>query len=169
MPSLKCINGLCADRLAEKPIQTHWQCHPTISPNVLTLVNLLVVTPSIGYVLLHGSMSQLLFLALLRAILDIADGTVARQCNQCSRLGAMLDIVGDTVFLATIYVSTYNRIPRHISTLILVLTILSAIQAVRESRCPGRHMSTVETLVADNSLFLTPLVLIFVKMVINKS
>ena len=70
-----------------------------IDPNHVTLLNY-GVTCIIGYLLWHKNhnIGILYGLFIVRSILDILDGGIARKCKKTSRLGKILDILGDAFF-----------------------------------------------------------------------
>ena len=70
-----------------------------IDPNHVTLLNY-GVTCIIGYLLWHKNrnLGVLCGLFVVRSILDILDGGIARKCNTTSRTGKILDILGDAFF-----------------------------------------------------------------------
>ena len=70
-----------------------------IDPNLVTLLNY-GVTCIIGYLLWHKNrnLGVLYGLFIVRSILDILDGGIARKCKKTSRLGKILDLLGDAFF-----------------------------------------------------------------------
>ena len=80
-----------------------------VSPNAIT-VGGLCLGLGVAYGLARGSPWGLLVLgAVLRELLDIADGVVARQCQKTSRFGALLDIVCDLLYLVAVTVAVVYR------------------------------------------------------------
>ena len=68
-----------------------------IHPNFITLACFLLVIPII-YIILNDApfaFALLLFLVIVRSVLDCLDGAVARQCNKTSKLGMTLDAMND--------------------------------------------------------------------------
>jgi phosphatidylglycerophosphate synthase len=87
-----------------------------VSPNAITLAGLGVGLYVVYNLAAGGSMAALLLSALLREVLDIADGVVARTCNTASRAGALLDVLADTLYVTlllgvTLYAFYVSRNP----------------------------------------------------------
>jgi len=69
-----------------------WICD--LEPNHITILNM-GVTVAIGYLLLRNRKPYLLYgLVVLRSVLDILDGGVARKCDKQSDMGKYLDNMG---------------------------------------------------------------------------
>ena len=167
------------DDIIEHNIKDFLGCK--LSPNFYTILNFIVITPLIVYVLTSQTSSKnwilLLILALSRALLDIADGTVARNCNKCSKLGACLDIVTDTVFalilssLIVFYWSKNGFKNKYLMTFVLILLLLITVacveQCIDEMQFNKRPLSDFSTFVKDNSIIITPLYIILTKLYIN--
>ena len=100
MANLKCYCNLCTD----KPLVLLANELPCcLHPNVYTIFNLAVVTPLITWLLLSDGSTLtwigLILLTIFRGFLDSADGSVARRCKKTSKLGAFLDVLGDTLLV----------------------------------------------------------------------
>ena len=69
-----------------------------LEPNNITILNMFL-TILIGYLFYYKkNINIILILTLLRSILDILDGGIARKCNKTSKLGKYLDIFNDVSF-----------------------------------------------------------------------
>lgn len=74
-----------------------------ITPNMVTLFNMLVVLPVICVVAYFRIYYLLAILIQIYACLDIVDGNLARNKNMKSELGRKLDILADTIFFTVGY------------------------------------------------------------------
>tara|TARA_B110000208_G_C11784436_1_gene435078 strand:- start:268 stop:780 length:513 start_codon:yes stop_codon:yes gene_type:complete len=69
-----------------------------LEPNKITILNMFL-TILIGYLFYKKkSINIILILTLVRSILDILDGGIARKCNKTSKAGKYLDIINDVSF-----------------------------------------------------------------------
>ena len=85
-------------------------CH--IDPNFVTLSNILL-SFYIAYCLLYQrDVKWLYFLVILRSVLDILDGGVARKCNKQSEVGKYLDNIGDLIFFLVLCYIVIIRIKK---------------------------------------------------------
>ena len=76
-----------------------------VSPNTITMLALLAGLLA-GWYLAQGNSGAALYgamLFLLSNVLDECDGTVARQTNRCSRMGAFLDTITDCIVHAAFF------------------------------------------------------------------
>lgn len=67
-------------------------------PNLLTTVRM-VLSPVIGYLMLHGSFVEAAEILVFAGALDWADGYIARRFRQTSVLGSFLDPLADKTLL----------------------------------------------------------------------
>ena len=101
MPKLKCLYNFCTDTFIRSISNKFINCN--IHPNIITIVNLTLLTPLIFYNLLKGrSFAELVILVLIRIFLDVHDGNTSRKCDLQSNLGGLLDLVGDFIFTLSI-------------------------------------------------------------------
>ena len=63
-------------------------------PNLLTLIRLILIVP-IVYFILKGSFLTALVFVVLSGLTDVADGFIARHCNQVSDFGKIIDPIAD--------------------------------------------------------------------------
>ncbi len=155
----------------------------TFSPNFYTSVNLLIINPLLVYLLLKKTDTVewilLIILSLLRALLDIADGTVARYCNAGSKFGANFDIVTDAIFILSLTVSViyswslyYKKLDALSITCFVVLLVVNA--AILEqtweelTTTDKRELSELSVAVKDNSIITTPVIVILIKLFIER-
>jgi len=154
----------------------------TFSPNFYTSVNLLIINPLLVYLLLKKTDTVewilLIILSLIRALLDIADGTVARYCNAGSKFGANFDIVTDAIFILSLTVSViyswslyYKKLDALSITCFVVLLVVNAAileQTWEELTTDKRELSELSVAVKDNSIITTPLIVILIKLFIER-
>ena len=158
MPELS--SRYCADSIPVTAVQAACGC--AVHPNTITLFNLIIVTPIIMILLMGPNWQVLLAISLIRGVFDIADGTLARKCGLTSKLGAVLDIGSDTIFiwaiLATVVYARRGEVGPGFIGLAALVGTTSAWQFFQEiGDTAPRPMTLVETLVADNSIVTTPL------------
>lgn len=72
--------------------------HTPVTPNMVTLFNLLIILPAVCIISFNQSYVLLACFVQLYMFLDIVDGNLARNKNMKSELGRKLDIIADTVF-----------------------------------------------------------------------
>ncbi len=155
----------------------------TFSPNFYTSTNLLIINPLLVYLLLKETDTVewilLIILSLIRALLDIADGTVARYCNAGSKFGANFDIVTDAIFILSLTVSViyswslyYKKLDALSITCFVVLLVVNA--AILEqtweelTTTDKRELSELSVAVKDNSIITTPVIVILIKLFIER-
>lgn len=183
MPEVKCLYNLCADKpIYEMSNYTLFGCK--VNPNVITGINLFVITPLIFYNLIYnGNYIILLGIVLIRVYLDILDGHIARRCKLQSRFGAMFDLSGDTilvlglgliVFYYIYYLGQHNYVLSTIVSIIFIYFIyVSFAQMYREilliknRKKENRAMNKIDTILADNSIIFTFISIFTIKFFIN--
>lgn len=74
-------------------------------PNILTLIRMLVLAPSAGYLIVSGEYSTAAYVVAAAGALDALDGWVARTFDQRSTLGSYLDPAADKLLLVTCFVT----------------------------------------------------------------
>jgi len=176
MPKPKCLYGLCIDNCAI-PLSDCLGC--SIAPNTITLVNLLLITPLIVFLLCKkGYIFVFILLVLLRSFLDIHDGTTARRCNMTSKTGAILDIIGDMLlgllvlgaFLFTWYRNKNfdKKLAIAIGSVVVIINLILVHQGISEIlSTENRQLTTMGTLMADNSLIITFTTLLIAKIYLD--
>ena len=142
-----------------------------VHPNVVTVLALLLTVPVVQNIVQKGPLWSLVLLAVLRELLDMLDGTLARECHTGSPTGAMLDIVCDTIYTAAvsaafIYVLWPLRVP--LDWAILVLAVGSTASMLREllhdaGTCPA-PLPPGHVWSANQTIVLVPLVLGLLKL-----
>ncbi len=151
---LRCAPALCA-----------------VHPNVVTLLALLLTVPIVGNIVGGGSLWVLMGLALLRELLDMLDGTLARECGTTSATGAVLDIACDTIYTAAVggaFVYAIWPLRHPLDWLVLVLAAGSTASMLRElfagvGVCPA-PLPTSHVWAANQTVVLVPLALALLKL-----
>ena len=152
------------------------------SPNFYTSTTLLIINPLLVYLLLKKTNTiewiLLVMLSLIRALLDIADGTVARYCKAGSKFGANFDIVTDAIFILSLTVSIiyswsvyYKKLDALSITFFVVLLVINTAvleQTWEELTTDKRALSELSIVIKDNSIITTPVLVILTKLFIEK-
>lgn len=81
-----------------------------IDPNYVTFFNIFLSFQVVFMYLHNSNYTWLVFF--IRSFLDIVDGTLARKCNRCSRLGHVLDNLGDLLFYILMMLSMLYLYPQ---------------------------------------------------------
>lgn len=105
-------------------------CHPYLSPNVITVLGLLVGLLAMS-LLAQASPPWLavIVLVVLRSVMDCLDGAVARHCGTTSAIGKTLDVVSDhvyfLVFAAVVLYKLFAHARVDLSTRVAVILFLT--------------------------------------------
>jgi phosphatidylglycerophosphate synthase len=109
-----------------------------ISASAVTLLSLLVAL-SLPLVALAAGLLPCMLLAVMVAILDCVDGTIARASGTISPVGQYLDFVTDIVFRASLYAAiallAHAAAPAWLAPWALPLAILAALLAIAARLC----------------------------------
>lgn len=73
-----------------------------IHPNYVTISNMFLIIPLVYSIINKSSFPIFIILVCIRAALDCLDGSIARACSTTSKLGAILDTVGDSLALISV-------------------------------------------------------------------
>ncbi|KAI9034349.1 CDP-alcohol phosphatidyltransferase-domain-containing protein, partial [Hyaloraphidium curvatum] len=89
-------------------------------PNLLTFTRL-VLSPVLGYFVLHGQFGYAFGLFVYMGATDFVDGYIARRFNQRTMLGTVLDPLADKVLMTTLTVTlmSADRLPVYLGAMIL--------------------------------------------------
>ncbi|KAK6098289.1 hypothetical protein MT418_002333 [Batrachochytrium dendrobatidis] len=89
-------------------------------PNALT-VSRILMTPIIGYLIVQQSFTMACGLLAVAAFTDLLDGFLARQYNQKTVLGSVLDPAADKILMVTLAVSLCQAglVPFYLASLII--------------------------------------------------
>jgi phosphatidylglycerophosphate synthase len=149
-----------------------------VHPNVITACAI-PVTLCIFYALLQSGANAyalLIGLAVFRALLDTADGAVARKCHLASHTGAVFDIASDTFFLLGLvliggWAVTKRAHPVSVVGFLLALVSLGICikQIVFSARTstPNAPKSLFEKVLASNSIITSTIAVVWVKLMVD--
>lgn len=70
-----------------------------LNPNHVTIANFFLIIPLIYGVVNKWAFLPFMLVVIARTMLDCFDGSIARECKKTSKLGAMLDTLGDSLTL----------------------------------------------------------------------
>ena len=77
--------------------------HTSVTPNMITLINLIIMLPLICLMAWEKSFFALALMVQIYMFLDIVDGNLARNKHMQSELGKKLDVISDTLFYTVGY------------------------------------------------------------------
>ena len=160
-----------------RAIKSVIQCHPGlcgISPNVITVLGGLVTIPVVCNFLFHHPTWQLLVWAVLREVLDMADGQVASSCNTTSRTGAVLDVTMDAVYtlcVSAVLVFCVWPARTYVDKIIVLLAVLfcSLLGVDVYYEVSGKRRPFGDTIVVLHGVVLVPTLLVIIKLWIQRS
>jgi len=97
-----------------------------IYPNTVTIIGALVTIPMTLNLLYNGDFNMFIFMVLFRTACDCLDGALARENKQKTKLGGILDILNDTIFILCLgIVSIYKLlIINYICSALFILGII---------------------------------------------
>ena len=99
-----------------------------IEPNSISIINIALTFYIAKLLYDHNNIYLFAFLIVIRSILDILDGSIARKCNKTSITGKYLDILGDFLFyfvcLLVIYVKVSNPLYKQICIGVILAYII---------------------------------------------
>ena len=90
------------DKIAPKICKVH--------PNLVTIAAALIIIPIIINILKNQSTFVFILLLLVRHILDGLDGSIARNCDTETSIGAYMDIIFDMIFFIVLYIAIFYKI-----------------------------------------------------------
>jgi phosphatidylglycerophosphate synthase len=127
----------------------------------------------------EGPLGSILILVFIRVYLDCIDGAHARKCNRSSKLGAVLDIVGDTIYAVSIAVAVIYRYramtnATNISTIIMLIVVAWALTTLtysykevtskdKRSSSDNFFSNKMDEIIHDNSIPLSLLMIYLIK------
>ena len=71
-------------------------------PNIISVLRILLVIPAVHY-LLHNQFGEALLVFFIAGASDVLDGFLARRFGWTTRLGSLLDPLGDKLLMTAIY------------------------------------------------------------------
>lgn len=173
MPEAK--NKYSVDYLFYKNIINPIACRICfINPNLITILGCLLSVPVCYNILYSKDINICFLLFFLRAFFDCLDGSIARQCNRQTKLGGLLDILSDSIFIffwisTVIYklLSNGNKFINYFLIVILIYGILIINKHLFMEIKNNRKYTKLEQFIHDNTLILLPLFGSFLKWYIN--
>ena len=76
-----------------------------LNPNHVTIANFFLIIPLIYGIVNKWPLLPFMLIVIARTTLDCFDGSIARECKKTSKLGAMLDTLGDSLSLTAVSVA----------------------------------------------------------------
>lgn len=101
-----------------------------LTPNDITLLNNLIITPLTLYFLYENKLKLSLIFLYLRSIFDGIDGYIARKYKKYSQLGEVYDHVSDSIYTGFIILFCLNKVNKKTSinnSISFIIAILSMI------------------------------------------
>tara|TARA_B100002051_G_C16601628_1_gene568345 strand:+ start:230 stop:769 length:540 start_codon:yes stop_codon:yes gene_type:complete len=145
-----------------------WLC--PIGPNAVTCAAALSSLGVAYGVYRRGCWITTLALAFLREFLDILDGVVARSCKETSRMGAILDVVGDTIAVCAVGTATAVRLypslrPLALLAYAIVGAALVAMGKDLTNTITERPRPAMQTIMGRNSILGGPILVAMLKLI----
>lgn len=103
-------NKYCSDYYLYKGLNKIAPKICKIHPNIITIAAALLIIPIVINILKNQSTISFVLLLLTRHILDCFDGSVARNCDTGSNIGAYMDIIFDMIFFIVLYITIFYKI-----------------------------------------------------------
>jgi phosphatidylglycerophosphate synthase len=159
-----------------------------VHPNIVTILNFIVAIFIFFNVYKKQPYYVIILLSILNRYLDMLDGEIAKSCDKQSKLGAILDIIGDIILYLTIFImilyKTYKGdirvvtkvlislffIPISIFCLYTVYLELNTKSWIK-SMNKDKHKNLLHTnilIYRDNAFVMGILILVFSKFVNNR-
>ena len=145
----------------------------SINPNIITLTNLILISPMVLLSLIYEcKYFSFILLVLFRDFLDYSDGVVARGCDKTSKTGAILDIATDTFYVVSItFIVVYFNTNSVNWTLLfscwLAISCATIFQLRNEILNKKARTTEIENFTANNSAILSLIVLLVTKAYID--
>ena len=179
MPQPECV--YCSDHYLYKYIYNPIAKHICfIHPNIITIIGGLLTIPMYNNLKNNGSIIVLMLIGLLKIVLDCFDGSVARNCNLRSDIGAILDIGMDAVtlniLLSFVIYKLYKNMNKYeynnyliiICGLCIVYFINQVIEELKGFRNKDTMFKTAfDKFVHDNLTVIVPFFYLLLKLIIN--
>lgn len=136
-----------------------------MNPNVISVMGFLFVIPIMYNILMNRSVWELVVLMMVKAVIDCLDGAVARKCDKCTKLGATLDILFDTLSILLISATVILKIGesthlgRPLKFIWILLLFLVPSACLHHLRCElsgdtsNRFSHRIDVWVHDNIIF----------------
>lgn len=144
-----------------------------ISPNFITLLNILMIIPIIDNLINKKSFKMFLVLIIFRNYLDFLDGSVARKCNKTSKFGAVFDTISDLLYfliLTSVLIYNMRQNKNNIPLIVLLicfticLIIMAYIYLLKIYKNKSKPPSKIHNFFIENSVIVTIPYVIFCKL-----
>ena len=89
-------------------------------PNILSMLRIVLIIPSVYYILVENYIVAVILL-IISGVTDMFDGIIARQLNQITKLGQVLDPIADKLTLAAVVISSSIKFPEIIPIAVLLV------------------------------------------------
>jgi len=76
-----------------------------LNPNHVTIANFFLIIPLVYSIVNKWAFLPFILIVIARTALDCFDGSIARECKKTSKLGAMLDTLGDSLSLTAVSIA----------------------------------------------------------------
>lgn len=144
---------------------------PFIYPNTITLIGSLITFPMALNLLYNSNFYVFILLGMLRTSFDCLDGALARENNMQSKLGALLDVLNDTIFCVVLgSVSIYKLILNKYlisagSILVLVIYMIGHfIQEIKGNRTyQNMFYGNIDKFLHDNTTIISLFIFYYLK------
>ena len=145
----------------------------SIHPNIITLTNLILISPMVLLSLIYEcEYLPFILLVIFRDFLDYSDGVVARDCYKTSKTGAILDIGADTFYVVSItFIVVYFYTNSANWTILFicwfVVSCVTIFQLRKEILNKKARTTEIEDFIANNSAILSTIGLLITKAYID--
>lgn len=152
-----------------------------IHPNIVTICAFLLTFPLYYNLINNGPYHEFILLGFFRIFLDCFDGSIARECNLKSKLGAILDILLDGIhinfLLCFIIYNLHKQIKKdyYVRYIIIIFGIMifyftnqifEELIGLRDSKNMFKYK--IDKYIHDNLLVIVPIFYLFFKYIYSK-
>jgi len=134
-----------------------------INPNQITILGTILSMVAGYFMYTEKSFIIFVFLVILRTLCDIYDGIVARKCNKTSKIGKILDLMSDFLFVMMILIISLYKISNNhiiIKSIISLLIIIAPIFFILTENSDYSILKNnfFSNSIHDNTMVIVPLV-----------
>ena len=136
-----------------------------LHPNHITYLNFVITFLLFFILIFYQNIFYTFIISLIRAFLDIFDGSHARFTNQCSKYGAFLDMFNDTLLMLgiclIITILSKYLIPKILSAILFIYILSNLVKMIQNqnndilSNVPN-NLTFVVNLIHDNTIIFVP-------------
>ena len=106
-------------------------------PNALTILRIILIVPFVIY-FMSGQISKAVFVLVLSGLTDMLDGMIARNLNQFTELGQMLDPLSDKLTQAAVVICFAIKDPM-LMPLLAIFLVKEISMAVRSGTASSQR------------------------------